>query len=233
MIEKIGIICLAALAAGMAGCMQLHYWQERKRAQAHSKRLEQLLEQTKIQYAEMAAQNRQYHEFRHDRRKYEWMLETMQKNGKLTRAQLVEHIFREAEQEAMEKGISFEVEGQLTQEISLDELSLVRLFMNLIDNAIEASAGAEQGRIRIGIAEEPEAHKATLQLQNTKREDQHLDENKTGDGYISTKEDGTSHGYGTQIIRRIVDENGGTIRYVDAGDTMQITCELCTENKKL
>ena len=40
-------------------------------------------------------------------------------------------------------------------------------------------------------------------------------------------------GYGTQIIQRIVDENGGTIRYVDAGDTMQITCRLCMEDKKL
>lgn len=233
MIEKIGIVCLAALAAGIAGCVQIHYWKERRQAQAHSKRLEQLLEQTKIQYAEMAAQNRQYHEFRHDRRKYEWMLETMQQNGKQTRAQLVEHIFRKAEQEAGERDIAFEVEGQLTQEIALDELNLVRLFMNLLDNALEASAGAGQGRIRIGITEEPEAHKVTLRLQNTKREDRHLDENETGDGYISTKEDGASHGYGTQIIRRIVDENGGMIRYADAGNTMQITCELCTEDKKL
>lgn len=47
------------------------------------------------------------------------------------------------------------------------------------------------------------------------------------------KEDRGSHGYGTQIIQRIVDENGGTIRYVDAGDTMQITCRLCMEDKKL
>lgn len=72
-----------------------------------------------------------------------------------------------------------------------------------------------------------------LKLQNSKNSSQKLHANEAGMGYQTTKEDRGSHGYGTQIIQRIVDENGGTIRYVDAGDTMQITCRLCMEDKKL
>ena len=98
---------------------------------------------------------------------------------------------------------------------------------------MEASNQVSHGKIRIEITEEPELQRLTLRLQNTKREDQHLDENITKDGYVSTKKDAASHGYGTQIIRRIIDENGGTIRYEDGGDTMWITCELCLEDTKL
>lgn len=233
MVEKIGMICLLVLASGMTGYVQFHYWKERKQAQERSKQLEELLEQNKIRYEKMTLENQKYHELRHDRRKYEWLLQTIQNKGRLTRAQLVEYIFCQAEQEAAEKGIAFEVEGRLTHEIRMEELELVRLFMNLIDNAMEASNQVSHGKIRIEITEEPELQRLTLRLQNTKREDQHLDENITKDGYVSTKKDAASHGYGTQIIRRIIDENGGTIRYEDGGDTMWITCELCLEDTKL
>ena len=108
-----------------------------------------------------------------------------------------------------------------------------QVLYNLLDNAIEACVQTETRQIQVVIAEDPAAQMLELKLQNSKNSSQKLHANEAGIGYQTTKEDRGSHGYGTQIIQRIVDENGGTIRYVDAGDTMQITCRLCMEDKKL
>ena len=117
--------------------------------------------------------------------------------------------------------------------LSIPDHHLCSLVANLLDNAIEACVQTETRQIQVVIAEDPAAQMLELKLQNSKNSSQKLHANEAGIGYQTTKEDRGSHGYGTQIIQRIVDENGGTIRYVDAGDTMQITCRLCMEDKKL
>ena len=88
----------------------------------------------------------------------------------------------------------------------MDEMSLVSLVMNLLDNAIEACVQTETRQIQVVIAEDPAAQMLELKLQNSKNSSQKLHANEAGMGYQTTKEDRGSHGYGTQIIQRIVDE---------------------------
>ena len=153
--------------------------------------------------------------------------------GTVTHGQLLELVLQKKIQEAEHKQITCDVQGTLNGNLRMDEMSLVSLVMNLLDNAIEACVQTETRQIQVVIAEDPAAQMLELKLQNSKNSSQKLHANEAGMGYQTTKEDRGSHGYGTQIIQRIVDENGGTIRYVDAGDTMQITCRLCMEDKKL
>ena len=214
--KAVGIGLFALLVVGVA-FVQVHYYRERQRAKAECERLEQSIGQMQKQYVDVVKQNQSYRQMNHELKKYQWLVLVLQKKI----------------QEAEHKQITCDVQGTLNGNLRMDEMSLVSLVMNLLDNAIEACVQTETRQIQVVIAEDPAAQMLELKLQNSKNSSQKLHANEAGMGYQTTKEDRGSHGYGTQIIQRIVDENGGTIRYVDAGDTMQITCRLCMEDKKL
>lgn len=231
--KTVGIGLFALLVVGVA-FVQMHYYRERQRAKAECERLEQSIRQMQKQYVNVAKQNQSYRQMNHELKKYQWLVQVMRENmGTVTHGQLLELVLQKKIQEAEHKQITCDVQGTLNGNLRMDEMSLVSLVMNLLDNAIEACVQTETRQIQVVIAEDPAAQMLELKLQNSKNSSQKLHANEAGMGYQTTKEDRGSHGYGTQIIQRIVDENGGTIRYVDAGDTMQITCRLCMEDKKL
>lgn len=230
---EIPIGLFALLVVGVA-FVQVHYYRERQRAKAECERLEQSIGQMQKQYVDVVKQNQSYRQMNHELKKYQWLVQVMRENmGTVTHGQLLELVLQKKIQEAEHKQITCDVQGTLNGNLRMDEMSLVSLVMNLLDNAIEACVQTETRQIQVVIAEDPAAQMLELKLQNSKNSSQKLHANEAGMGYQTTKEDRGSHGYGTQIIQRIVDENGGTIRYVDAGDTMQITCRLCMEDKKL
>lgn len=231
--KAVGIGLFALLVVGVA-FVQVHYYRERQRAEAECERLEQSMGQMQKQYADVAKQNQSYRQMNHELKKYRWLVQVMRENmGTVTHGQLLELVLQKKIQEAEQKQITCDVQGTLNGNLRMDEMSFVSLVMNLMDNAIEACVQTETRQIQVVIAEEPAARMLELKLRNSKNSIQKLHANESGIGYQTTKTDLGSHGYGTQIIQRIVDENGGTIRYVDAGDTMQITCKLQMEDKKL
>lgn len=231
--KTVGIVLFVLLVTGVA-YVQVHYYRERQRAKAECERLEQSIGQMQKQYADVAKQNQSYRQMNHELKKYQWLVQVMRENmGTVTHGQLLELVLQKKIQEAEKNQITCDVQGTLNANLRMNEMSLVSLIMNLLDNAIEASAQTEDRQIQVVIAEDSAAQMLELKLCNSKSSGQKLHANEAGTGYQTTKTERDSHGYGTQIIQRIVDENGGTIRYMDAGDTMQIICRLCMEDKKL
>ena len=231
--KAVGILLLILLIAGVS-FVQMHYYRERQRAKAECERLEQSIVQMQKQYADVAKQNQSYRQMNHELKKYRWLVQVMRENmGTVTHGQLLELVLQKKIQEAEQKQIVCDVQGKLTGNLRMDEMSLVSLMMNLLDNAIEACVQTEDRQIQVAIAENSVAQMLELKLCNSKSSSQKLRANEAGTGYQTTKTEHDSHGYGTQIIQRIVDENGGMIRYEDAGDTMRINCELCLEDTKL
>ena len=229
--KAVGILLLILLIAGVS-FVQMHYYRERQRAKAECERLEQSIVQMQKQYADVAKQNQSYRQMNHELKKYRWLVEVMRENmGTVTHGQLLELVLQKKIQEAEQKQIVCDVQGKLTGNLRMDEMSLVSLMMNLLDNAIEACVQTEDRQIQVAIAENSVAQMLELKLCNSKSSSQKLHANEIGLGYQTTKTERDSHGYGTQIIQRIIYENGGTIRYVDAGDKMEITCSLCMEAK--
>lgn len=231
--KAVGIMLFVLLVVGVA-FVQVHYYRERQRTKAECERLEQSIGQMQKQYADVTKQNQSYRQMNHELKKYQWLVQVMRENmGTVTHGQLLDLILQKKIQEAEQKRIVCDVQGKMTRNLRMDEMALVSLIMNLLDNAIEACEQTEDRQIQVVIAENPAAQILELKLCNSKNSEQKLRVNEAGTGYQTTKTEHDTHGYGTQIIQRIVDENGGTIRYEDAGDTMRITCELCMEDTKL
>lgn len=232
--EKIAGVVLIVLLVVAVACVQIHYYRERQRAKTECEQLEQNIGQMQRQYADVARQNQLYRQMNHELKKYQWLVQVMRDNMEtVTHAQLLELVMQKKIQEAEKKQITCAVQGTLPGNLRMDEMALVSLIMNLLDNAIEAGEQTEHGRIQVLIAEEPTTQMVRITLENSKCCGQKLCANESGNGFRSTKENCAEHGFGTQIIRQIVDENGGTIQYVDYGDTMHITCRLRMEENQL
>lgn len=229
--KAMGIVLLVLLIVGVS-FVQAHYYRERQRAKAECERLEQSIGQMQKQYADVTKQNQSYRQVNHELKKYQWLVQVMRENmGTVTHGQLLALVLQKKIQEAEQKQIACDVQGKMTGNLRMDELALVSLIMNLLDNAIEACVQTEPRKIRVAITEDPVTQMMNLKLQNSKNSTQKLCANDAGTGYQTTKTDQSIHGYGTQIIQRIVDENGGMIQYTDVGDRMFITCKLCMEEE--
>lgn len=229
--KAMGILLLVLLIVGVS-FVQAHYFKERQRAKAECERLEQSIGQMQKQYADLTKQNQSYRQMNHELKKYQWLVQVMRESmGTVTHGQLLELVLQKKIQEAEQKQIVCDVQGKMTGNLRMDEMALVSLIMNLLDNAIEACVQTEPRKIQVAITEDPVTQMMNLKLQNSKNSTQKLCVNDAGTGYQTTKTDQSIHGYGTQIIQRIVDENGGMIQYTDVGDRMFITCKLCMEEE--
>ena len=229
--KAMGIVLLVLLIVGVS-FVQAHYYRERQRAKAECERLEQSIGQMQKQYADVTKQNQSYRQMNHELKKYQWLVQVMRESmGTVTHGQLLELVLQKKIQEAEQKQIVCDVQGKMTGNLRMDEMALVSLIMNLLDNAVEACVQTESRKIQVAITEDPATHTVELKLQNSKNSTQKLCANDAGMGYQTTKTDQSIHGYGTQIIQRIVDENGGMIQYTDVGDRMFITCKLCMEEE--
>lgn len=229
--KAMGIVLLVLLIVGVS-FVQAHYYRERQRAKAECERLEQSIGQMQKQYADVTKQNQSYRQVNHELKKYQWLVQVMRENmGTVTHGQLLALVLQKKIQEAEQKQIACDVQGKMTGNLRMDEMALVSLIMNLLDNAVEACVQTESRKIQVAITEDPATHTVEPKLQNSKNSTQKLCANDAGMGYQTTKTDQSIHGYGTQIIQRIVDENGGMIQYTDVGDRMFITCKLCMEEE--
>lgn len=115
-------------------------------------------------------------------------------------------------------GIKTESEMIIPEDIAVDALDLMRVFANLLDNAIEACLKLAEELRFIRIQGQMRAGFLVLRIENSKLPQEHVD----FDHPVSSKPDKDAHGYGTRIIKEIVNKYHGTLSAEDQNDSIVI-----------
>ena len=113
-------------------------------------------------------------------------------------------------------------------EIRMEDVDKIRLFANLLDNAIEAAecvpvqdADGENKRF-IHVSVLNRGSNFFITVENSKRTEIAVMENQ----FHTTKSDEENHGRGVRIIRQIVARYDGTVEFTDKGDTFEVAVML-------
>lgn len=129
------------------------------------------------------------------------------------------------EQECKKNGIELKTDIVSLQKMLVTELDMVSLLTNLMDNAIEACQNTE-GEKKINLSMKRKQDYLILTITNNKNEKHQ----PIATGFKTLKKMGKEHGFGTQIIRDIVQKYDGYMEYHDLGEVMEFYCSLCTWN---
>ena len=113
-------------------------------------------------------------------------------------------------------------------EIRMEDVDKIRLFANLLDNAIEAAecvpvqdANGENKRF-IHVSVLNRGSNFFITVENSKRTEIAVMENQ----FHTTKSDEENHGRGVRIIRQIVARYDGTVEFTDKGDIFEVAIML-------
>lgn len=113
-------------------------------------------------------------------------------------------------------------------EIRMEDVDKIRLFANLLDNAIEAAGAVpmedqnEKNKRFIHISILNRGSNFFITVENSKRPEISVTENQ----FHTTKLDAENHGRGIRIIRQIVSKYDGTVEFIDKGDTFEVAIML-------
>ena len=118
---------------------------------------------------------------------------------------MLDHILNHKIAEAREKGIPVCTEIVVRPQLSVDEDAMCTILLNLLDNAIEASAVASAPDLRVSIREVP----GYLLCRIANRTD--LDVLKSNPSLATTKKDKNSHGLGLKIVSAKVSHCSGSL----------------------
>lgn len=97
--------------------------------------------------------------------------------------------------EAAAHGIAFTAQAEVSETLGLNDLDFMSLLSNLLDNALEAAAGAEERQISVFLREH--AGTLVLKIRNSIAAGFHPDLSRT------TKRNAKEHGLGLEIVREI------------------------------
>lgn len=117
---------------------------------------------------------------------------------------LVDAICNEKYHMAKAKGIQFEMNGKLPEQLEIEAVDLCTLFSNALDNGIEALQKVEESNRILYVTLSMKNHILYLQFKNAaKKEALKVYEGGT------TKKDYKNHGFGLQNIRLVVERYHG------------------------
>ena len=214
--------------------IQTYNNRKRKKLESEKQYLEQVLLEEKKQYREIAEANRGLKYVNHDLQKYMNVVREIvndECDGKLTGEDVVNRILRQKENEAKNKWIRFTSEKNGTFSLRLTNAEIIRLFTNLLDNAIEAAEKSEQEpfvSIRIGVQEVDDRgsievreinNGVRIEIYNSKN----LEDKPLQNDMLTSKSDKEYHGFGMKIIREIVERYEGDLEIEDRG-TVFVVC---------
>lgn len=115
-------------------------------------------------------------------------------------------IFQMEGAKAREAGVRLDVRAAPPHELPVSELDLVKLYTNVIDNAIEACVSENAEEPSVSVTVTPKGDYLYTRVENpTKKPESFLKNGST------TKADKRIHGKGMTIVSEIVRKNGGTI----------------------
>ena len=107
-------------------------------------------------------------------------------------------------------GVDMHTEVLVPSQLPFPEEELCSLLCNLLDNAIEAAAASDTSKPKVFIRIQPRQDYLFIKLVNS------VNDRVTPQRRLSlrtTKANRELHGFGTQIIKRIVESHNGSIKY--------------------
>ena len=122
--------------------------------------------------------------------------------------------------EASGKGVKMDISVVVPPALKIRTSAVVIVCGNLLDNAIEAASNAEDKTVHVNVTY---AHRCImLKIRNAYSGET----KKIGSRFLSTKENSKLHGYGLRNVKRIVDENGGTMSISDENNIFTVNVLL-------
>jgi two-component system, LytTR family, sensor histidine kinase AgrC len=136
---------------------------------------------------------------------------------------LLDAILQDTSNTCAEKGIRFLAVAHLPESTSLSELDIVRVFTNIVDNAVEACNRIAVGDRFIEITSNGNQDWATIEVSNSFNGEIFF----RGDEPLTTKECKDFHGLGLKIIRETLEGLGGLL-FIEANQEKGIfKLKLC------
>lgn len=127
-----------------------------------------------------------------------------------------------------EKEIAFTFEGNLQGISYMKPVDVCILFSNLIDNAMEAVEQCKDDK-QIHMKATESAEYCMIVIKNSLSKAV----KKTGDSFMSTKEDGVNHGIGIGNVQEILHKYSGEIEFVADSKEFTVKLLLPMEKRKL
>ncbi|MDF2594474.1 MAG: hypothetical protein K0R69_815 [Clostridia bacterium] len=136
--------------------------------------------------------------------------------------EIADAVLNQKYKKAKKHNIQFKVEGQLTDDININEVDLCSLMSNALDNAIEANLKVlDESRRAIGVQIKSRDYCLFLEITNT------VDKNITNAEITgTTKEDKKSHGFGMLNMKTIAEKYQGYMNYKFKGDSFNLSIML-------
>lgn len=143
-------------------------------------------------------------------------------NKKFSNHFIVQSILNDAYIRAIENSISFEGTVYLPERNGLDDLEICRMFSNIIENAIEACLKVEKKARQITFWSNVKNDWFVLEFENSFNGDVNIHKGEL----ISSKTEWEWHGFGTKILREMVYEHKGIIKYKGENDKFRVTLSI-------
>lgn len=147
---------------------------------------------------------------------------------KLCQDEFINTMIQMKKEECQEKGIVFHVEVDNADYSGMEEMDKVCLFMNLLDNAVEATEKIQIEENReIFLKVEKQEDELIVRIQNP------LEPNKSF-SFLTTKPDKENHGIGTAIITKIIKKYNGERKVeIDEEKGVLNDCVICRMNNEV
>ncbi len=137
-------------------------------------------------------------------------------------------VFMEREKAAQELGVRYEVDVQPGTDVNfVDETDKIRMFGNLLDNALEAAAGCENGYVSVSLYRGNDAI-VIFRVVNNFRNQSRKRENR----YLTTKADQSRHGFGLKNVEELSHKYNGILNIEDEKDRFTVILMLSNMQKK-
>lgn len=201
--------------------IQIYNTQKRKNLEKEIECLQQLIAEEQKQYNEKVEMHKSLKYVNHDLQKYMNVVREVVNNneGKISGDDIVNSIICQKKTESFNLGVRFTCEKDTAISWRLTNSEIIRILVNLLENAIEAAKKVKKEPfVFISFHVSENEQKVHIIINNSKNPG----EKPLECGMSTSKENSEFHGYGTGIIRDIVEKYGGDIIMEDKGDVFEV-----------
>jgi signal transduction histidine kinase len=140
---------------------------------------------------------------------------------------VINAIFMERGKKAAEGGVKFTADIQPNVELDfICDIDKIRIFGNLLDNAIEAAILCNNGYVTVSLYRGNDS----IVIFRVENNFEHKNK-KHGKAYITTKSDKTRHGFGLKNVKELSEKYNGIMKITEENDVFFITLILSNIQK--